>query len=152
MNSRPIAPITTAGPFPRTQASSSTQPASAAKALDNLEDDFALHVPIVAGQAATATRPTRSSGNILKEINEKLSSGFGTYRDAVAVAGNAKDLTGPAADFVTFKFMRDIADSIHDKYGVTPILGNIQQFKSESQLGEIEGIGAAQVPSDRISP
>jgi hypothetical protein len=118
------------------------------KTLDNLEADFALHVPIVLAklyQEETAN-VVRS---ILKEINERLSSGFGTYRDAVASAGNSKDLTGPAAEYVSFKFMRDIADSIGAKFGVTPILGNIQQLKSEAQLAEIEGIGAAEVPGSQ---
>jgi hypothetical protein len=42
--------------------------------------------------------------------------------------------------------LRDIANSIHDKYGVTPILGNIQQLKSSAQLAYVEGIGSASVP------
>jgi hypothetical protein len=132
-------------PVPTTQISSSTQPISGVKALDNIEDDFTIHVPIVLAHLHQQQINTLE-GDILKEINERLSSGFGTYRDAVAVAGNSNNLTGPAADYVSFKFMRDVANSIHDKYGVTPILGNIQQFKSEAQLAEVEGIGGAGAP------
>jgi hypothetical protein len=132
-------------PVPTTRISSSTQPISGVKALDNLEDDFTIHAPIVLSKLYQQQLNTLED-NILKEINERLSSGFGTYRDAIAATGNSKDLTGPAADYVSFKYMRDAADSVHDKFGVTPILGNIQQFKSESQLAEIEGIGGAVVP------
>jgi hypothetical protein len=136
-------------PVATTQPSSSTQPSSGVKALDNLEDDFTLHAPIVLSHLYQQQINTFED-SILRDLNEKLSSGFGTYRDAIAASGNSKNLTGPAADYVSFKFMRDVADSIHDKYGVTPILGNIQQFKSESQLADIEGIGSAEVPSANL--
>lgn len=137
-------------PVPSTQPSSTTQPDSGIKTLDNLADDFTLHAPIVLAKLYQDQTNTLVN-NIIKEINEKLSSGFGIYRDAVAAAGNGSVLTGPATDFEAFTFMRDIADSIRAKYGVAPILGNIQQFKSEAQLTDLEGIGAAQVPSAGIS-
>jgi len=132
-------------PVPTTRIASSTQPISGVKALDGLEDDFTIHAPIVMAKLYQQQVDTLEE-NILREINEKLSSGFGTYRDAVAATGNSGNLTAPAADYVSFKYMRDVADSIAQKYGVTPIIGNIQQYKSEAQLTEIEGIGTAGVP------
>jgi hypothetical protein len=132
-------------PVPTTRIASSTQPISGVKALDGLEDDFTIHAPIVLAKLYQQQVDTLEE-NILREINEKLSSGFGTYRDAVAATGNSGNLTAPAADYVSFKYMRDVADSIAQKYGVTPIIGNIQQYKSEAQLTEIEGIGTAGVP------
>ena len=132
-------------PVPTTRISSSTQPISGVKALDDLADDFTIHAPIVLAKLYQQQVNTLED-NILKEINERLSSGFGTYRDAVAATGNSGNLTGPAADYVSFKYMRDVADSITGKFGVTPILGNIQQYKSEAQLAEIEGIGTAAIP------
>jgi hypothetical protein len=129
-------------PVPSTQTSSTTQPASGVKTLDNVADDFTLHAPIVLHQLQQ--QETEALGRkILSEISEKLSSGYGTYRDAVASAPKGKDPTGPAAEFVTYKFMVDIASSIQAKYGVTPFLGNIQQFKSESQLADIGNISGA---------
>lgn len=132
-------------PVPTTRIAASTQPISGVKALDDLADDFTIHAPIVLAKLYQQEVDTLE-GNILREINEKLSSGFGTYRDAVAATGNSGNLTGPAADYVSFKYMRDVADSIAQKYGVTPIIGNIQQSKSEAQLAEIEGIGTAAIP------
>jgi len=132
-----------AKPVPATQASaSSTQPAESPRTLSNLDDDFALHAPMVREKLYEDQTRTRLQ-DILKEISERLSSGFGIYR--TAVAANNNPLTGDAADFVTFKFMRDVAQSIHDKYGVMPILGNIQQPKSQPQLADLSGIGASEV-------
>ena len=77
---------------------------------------------------------------ILKQITEKLNSGFGSYRDAMA-SGSAKDLKGPAAEYLSYKFIEDLADSIRSQYGVNPILGNVEQLKTADQLSQIEGIG-----------
>jgi hypothetical protein len=106
--------------------------------LDDLKADFALHVPLVLDQLYTDQTKTLRD-DILKEVNSKLTSGFGAYRDAVA--SGAKPDSGPAAEYASFKFMQDLADSIHAKFGVTPILGNIQQYKDIDQLAQLEGIG-----------
>ncbi|MGD0768672.1 MAG: hypothetical protein ABSB42_10835 [Tepidisphaeraceae bacterium] len=121
-----------------THPSSSTQPASDVRKLDNLEDDFALHVPRVLENLYEAQAATLEQ-SVLKQINEKLSGGFGSYRDALAGGGKAD--SAPAQQYVAFKFMQDLAESIRTQFGVTPILGNIQQPKSEVELGDLEGIG-----------
>jgi hypothetical protein len=125
---------------PSSQPSSSTQPASDVRKLDNLEDDFALHVPRVLANLYEAQAATLEQ-NVLKQINEKLSGGYGAYRDALAGGGKAG--AAPAQQYVAFKFMQDLAESIRTQFGVTPILGNIQQPKSEVELGDLEGIGSS---------
>jgi hypothetical protein len=131
-------------PVPTTQGSS---PSTEVKTLPDLEKDFELHAPIVLNKLYGEQFQSLTQ-DILKEINERLSSGFGTYRDAVASAGGSdSNLTGDAAAYVNFKFMHDLADSIQAKFNVTPVIGDIRQFKSESQLSELAGIGITQVPS-----
>lgn len=139
-----------AQPVPATQPSSTTQPADTVKKLPDLEQDFALHAPLVLKKLYDQQFETLRQ-QILKEFNEKLSSGFGTYRDQVTSLGNADHLTGDAAAYVNFKFIHDLADSIQAKDGVTPVVGDIRQFKSESQLADLAGIGASVVPSVNLS-
>jgi hypothetical protein len=133
---------------PSTHPSASTQPATAARKLDDLEADFELHVPLVLTKLYEEQTRTLLQ-TIAKEINEKLSAGFGTYRDAMA--GGGKDTAGPAAQYLSFKFFRDLADSLHAQYGVTPILGDIRQPKSDVELAQIEGIGRSQVASSNMA-
>jgi hypothetical protein len=132
-------PVPDAPLGPSTNPSASTQPASDVRKLDNLEDDFALHVPRVLENLYEAQAITLEQ-NVLKQINEKLSAGYGAYRDALAAGGGKAD-TAPAQQYVAFKFMQDLAKSISTQFGVTPILGNIQQPKSELELADLAGIG-----------
>jgi hypothetical protein len=123
-------------PVPSTQPASTTQPAAPQK-IDDIEQDFALHAPLVLNKLyEDATKALAQ--NAIKDIREKLSSGYGTYRDAVA--GGAAP-TGPAEDYLSFNYLSDLADSVHQKYNLTPILGNIRQPKSEPELTQISGIG-----------
>ncbi|MGD0140346.1 MAG: hypothetical protein ABSD28_15860 [Tepidisphaeraceae bacterium] len=133
---------------PTTHPSASTQPATSARKLDDLEADFELHVPLVLNKLYEEQTRTLLQ-TIAKEIGEKLSAGFGTYRDAIA--GGGKDTAGPAAQYLSFKFFRDLADSLHAQYGVTPILGDIRQPKSDVELAQIEGIGRSQVASSNMA-
>jgi hypothetical protein len=141
-------PVPAAPLGPSTHPSASTQPASGVRKLDDLEADFALHVPLVLTKLYEQQTRTLLQ-NLVKEINEKLSAGFGTYRDAIA--GGGKVPAGPAAQYLSFKFISDLADSLHAQYGVTPILGDIRQPKSDVELSQIEGIGSSQVASSNIS-
>jgi len=127
---------------PSTSPSASTQPTTGARKLDDLEADFELHVPLVLAKLYEEQTKTLMQ-TIVKEISEKLSAGFGAYRDALA--GGGKETTGPAAQYLSFKFFRDLADSLHAQYGVTPILGDIRQPKSDVELTQIEGIGRSQI-------
>ncbi|MGD0389333.1 MAG: hypothetical protein ABSC42_10305 [Tepidisphaeraceae bacterium] len=131
-------PVPAAPLGPSTNPSADTQPASGVRKLDNLEDDFALHVPRVLENLYEAQSVTLEQ-NVLKQINEKLSAGYGAYRDALAGGGKAD--TAPAQQYVAFKFMQDLAVSIRTQFGVTPSLGNIQQPKNEVELADLEGIG-----------
>ncbi len=131
---------------PSTQPSPSNQSEAAPRKVDALDDDFALHADLVLNDLYN--RETQKlQDTILKQISEKMSSGFGSYRDAIAAAGaSAKPATGAAAEYISFKFMQDLAGSIRAQYGITPILGNIEQFKTEEQLAQIPSIGQAVCP------
>ncbi|HEY1922903.1 MAG TPA: hypothetical protein VGG44_09050, partial [Tepidisphaeraceae bacterium] len=77
---------------------------------DNLDDDFALHADLVLDDLYTSETKTLTT-TILKQINEKMSYGFGSYRDALSAAGGAaakgaKLPAGAGADYITFKFMQ----------------------------------------------
>jgi hypothetical protein len=137
-DSRPLAPATQ----PAIKTASANQPTT--RKIDNLDDDFALHADLVLNDLYTR-ETDKLTATILKQINEKMSYGFGSYRDALAAGGasikNGKLPPGPGADYVSFKFMQDLAASIHSQYGITPILGNIQQLKTEDELSQIPGIG-----------
>ncbi|MGD0463974.1 MAG: hypothetical protein ABSB74_15935 [Tepidisphaeraceae bacterium] len=137
---------------PSTQPTPSHQLEAAPRKVENLDDDFVLHADLVLDDLYNR-EAQKLQDTILKQISEKMSSGFGSYRDAIAAAGpaagttrGAKPATGPAAEYVSFKFMQDLAASIRLQYGLTPILGNIQQLKTEEQLAQIPGIGRAVRP------
>ncbi len=140
-DSRPLPPATqpAQGLGPTTHPSSAETSEPAPRKLDNLDDDFALHAPLVLDDLYDRETQTMQDA-ILRQINDKLNSGFGSYRDAIA-GGAAIDPNSPAAQYTSFKFIQDLADSIHSQYGVTPIVGNVQQFKTAQQLSQIEGIG-----------
>jgi hypothetical protein len=108
--------------------------------LDNVQDDFALHVPLVLDDLYDRKTDELQEA-VLKQITEKLNSGFGAYRDAQAANDAAS--TAAIAQFTSIKFIRDLAVSIQSQYGLTPIVGDISQPKTESQLRQIEGIGAS---------
>ncbi|MGD0540736.1 MAG: hypothetical protein ABSB33_04370 [Tepidisphaeraceae bacterium] len=127
---------------PSTQPTPSHQTEAAPRKVDDLDDDFALHADLVLNDLYNR-EAQKLQDTILKQISEKMSWGFGSYRDAIA---SAKPATGAAAEYVSFKFMQDLAGSIRAQYGITPILGNIEQFKTEEQLTQIPGIGRAVCP------
>jgi hypothetical protein len=135
---RPIPETKTPQPIGPTTHPSTQPSLTGVQKLDDLKADFALHVPLVLEQLYQE-ETGKLGADILREIDSKLSSGFGEYRDAVA--SGAKLTAGPAADYISYKFLQDLADSIHTKYGVDPILGNIQQYKDIDQLAQLEGIG-----------
>jgi hypothetical protein len=130
-------------PVASTQPASATQPSQAPVKLDNIGDDFALHADLVLRKLYHEQAQALEQ-SVLKEITEKMSAGYGNYRDAVAASGG-KGLSGAAADYTSYKFIRDLADSIQQKFGVTPLTGSIAQFKSESQLADLQGIGSATI-------
>jgi hypothetical protein len=124
---------------PSTHPSASTQGEPAPRKIENLDDDFALHAPLVLDDLYDQ-ETQKLQDTILRQINEKMSSGYGSYRDALA-SGAAAAAAGPAAQYVSYKFIEDLAASIRSQYGIRPILGNIQQVRSGQQLAQIEGIG-----------
>jgi hypothetical protein len=126
---------------PSTQPAAAHPTEAAPRKVDNVDDDFALHADLVLDDLYNR-EAEKLQETILKDINEKMSSGFGSYRDAIAVAGpGGKPAAGLGADYISFKFMQDLAASIRSQYGITPILGNIEQLKTEEQLAQIPGIG-----------
>jgi len=139
-DSRPVAPSTqptqVAGP---NKPGSATQPESDIRKLDNLDDDFALHAELVLDDLYDQETDTLQS-NILKQITEKMNTGYGLYRDALA-AGGGKAPTGTPADYVSDQFLHDVAASAQSQFGVTPIVGDIKQFKSADELTQLSGIG-----------
>jgi hypothetical protein len=142
-DSRPLAPATQPA-----RVGATNQPTT--RKAENLDDDFALHADLVLSDLYTS-ETEKLTGTILKQISEKMSYGFGSYRDALASAGGAaanpaKLPAGAGADYVTFKFMQDLAASIRTQYGITPILGNIEQLKTEDELSQIPGIGHSMSP------
>ncbi len=129
-------------PLPATQPSSAAQQ-SVPQKLDDVGQDFALHAPLVLDKLYTdATDALMQSA--VNDMSQKLSAGFGTYRDATA-GGAANPTSGPAAEYLTYGFLTSVADSMHAKYGLTPILGNIQQLSTETDLYQIPGIGRSAV-------
>ncbi len=145
-DSRDLPPATQ----PAERLGPSTQPAPlhslepTSRKADNMDDDFALHADLVLNDLYDR-ESEKLLDTILKDINEKMSSGFGSFRDALASHG-PKLTAGPAADYVSYKFMQDLAASIHSQYGITPILGNIEQLKTQEQLAQIPGIGQSFSP------
>ncbi len=144
-DSRPLAPATQ----PAARVGATNQPTT--RKAENLDDDFALHADLVLSDLYTR-ETEKLTATILKQISEKMSYGFGSYRDALASAGGAaanpaKLPPGAGADYVTFKFMQDLAASIRTQYGITPILGNIEQLKTEDELSQIPGIGRSMSPT-----
>ncbi len=129
-------------PLPSTQPSSTAQQPAPQK-LDDVGQDFALHAPLVLDKLYTdATDALMQTA--VNDLSQKLSAGFGTYRDATA-GGAANPTSGPAADYLTYGFLASVGDSIHAKYGLTPILGNIPQLSTETDLYQIPGIGTSAV-------
>jgi hypothetical protein len=128
---------------PGSTTNPSTKPSlSGVQKIEDLKADFALHVQLVLDQLYTQqTRSLRD--DVLKEIDSKLSAGFGTYRDAVA--SGAKPDSGAAGEYTSFKFLDDLAAQVRAKFGVTPITGNIPQYKDIDQLALLDGIGQSGV-------
>jgi hypothetical protein len=144
-DSRPLTPATQ----PVERLGPGNQPTT--RKIENLDDDFALHADLVLTDLYNR-ETDKLAGTILKQINEKMSYGFGSYRDALASAGgaaaanDAKLPAGAGADYISYKFMQDLAASIRSQYGITPIVGNIEQLKTEEQLSQIPGIGHSVIP------
>lgn len=140
-DSQPLPPATQPaqplGPSTRPSPANPSEPAP--RKLDDLDDDFALHAQLVLDELYNRETQTMQD-TVFRQINEKLNSGYGSYRDAIA-SGAANDPKGPAAQYVSYKFIQDLAASIRSQYGVNPILGNIEQLKTAQQLSLLEGIG-----------
>lgn len=108
--------------------------------IDNVQDDFALHAQLVLDDLYD--RKTVELGEaILKQITEKMNSGFGSYRDAQASPDAASSTA--IAQFTSIKFLKDLAASIQSQFGVPLIVGDIAQPKTQFQLRQLEGIGSS---------
>jgi hypothetical protein len=140
-DSQPVAPATQPAPVlgPATHPATADSSEPAPRKIDNLDDDFALHAPLVLD--ALYDRETQTLQDaILRQITERLNSGFGSYRDALA--SGAKD-SATAAQYRSYQFIEDLAATIRSQFNVNPIIGNIQQFKTADALAQTEGIGTA---------
>ncbi|MDP9174222.1 MAG: hypothetical protein M3O30_10205 [Planctomycetota bacterium] len=120
---------------------STTMPASqpTARKLDDLNDDFRLHAQVVL-DALYDQETAKLEQQIVRKMNDAISTGFGVYHDAQIGEGAATQ-TEVAAAYTNFNFFTDLAQSIQSQYGVLPVTVNVDQFKLGSELDGVPGVG-----------
>jgi len=132
----PLSPTTGPSTQPVGAAMPTTEPT--VRKLDDLDADFQLHAPIVLNHLYD--QETQNIGaQILRKISDSMSTGFGTWRDSQS-AGSPTTAPG-AGQFTNYSFLGDLAKSIQKQYGVLPVVGNIDQFKTAQELIDVPEIG-----------
>ena len=112
--------------------------APAARRVDDLDADFALHVPQVLEhlyqQSADALRL-----KLLHQISDALDEGYSAWHDA-QVAGTATQSSG-GVQYTDMGYIENLARTIEQQTGVLPVIGYSDQLKDAKGLLQTEGIG-----------
>ncbi|MGA3068367.1 MAG: hypothetical protein ABSF29_16105 [Tepidisphaeraceae bacterium] len=112
-----------------------TQPT--AQHVDDLDADFALHVPMVLEhlyqQSALALRI-----KLLREISQQMNAGYSAWHDAQ----NAGATTQPgASQYTDISFIQNLGRQLEKESGITPVIGYSDQVKDARILLTAPGIG-----------
>jgi len=137
----PLAPTTGPSTQPAMDASAATTQPLLRK-LDDLDADFQLHAPIVLNHLYD--QETQNLGaQILRKISDSMSTGFGNWRDAQSAGApsTAPTAAATAGPFSNYSFLVNLAQSIQKEFGVLPVVGNIDQFKTAQELIDVPEIG-----------
>jgi hypothetical protein len=139
-DAEPVAPSTE--PSAHNGANATTAPAStepAARKLEDLDADFQLHAQIVLNHLYDEQTQTLG-GQVLRKISDAMGNAFGNWHDAQA-AGGPSSMPSVAGQYTNYSFLVNLAQSIQKDYGVLPVVGNIDQFKSDAELIDVPEIG-----------
>jgi hypothetical protein len=132
-------PISTNGLIPSSGNAPTTQ------RVENLQDDFQIHAQAVVDTLYDhATDDLRDK--VLKDLNDRLSAGFGEYRDQQNAAAANPSSPVPATrpgQYASYEYLASVADSLQQQYGVRASVANIQQMKTAEQLSQMDKIGKA---------
>jgi len=118
-------------------SAATSQPA--ARKLDDLDADFQLHAQVVLNHLYDQ-ETQNLGGQILRKISDSMSNGFGNWHDAQA-AGGPTTIPSAVGQYASYAFIENLARSIQKEFGVLPVYGNIDQFKSAEDLIQVPEIG-----------
>lgn len=142
----PATPVTRRSADPTQPAS--TQATTGIHRLDDLDQDFALHADIVLDDLYDEQTRTME-GNVLKQIADGMSAGFGTWRAAQAASGisttapTTQTTIASGGPYANFQFLTDLAASVQKQTGILPTVGMTDQFRTPEELANIDSIGSA---------
>jgi hypothetical protein len=133
---------------PATRPTSTTQPAAAqAIALQDVQADFRLHLPIVLNHLY-AVRGSQMGHEVIQKISDTLNAGYGTWHDAQAATDGSttNPSTQPASlgsdDYTSMSTLLNLATTIQTNYnGLLPIVGDIKHPQAREDLPNLAGIG-----------
>ncbi|MGA2584467.1 MAG: hypothetical protein ABSG31_14420 [Tepidisphaeraceae bacterium] len=138
-------------PVPATQPSAeldqtmpSTEPTTqmSVKKLDDFDQDFLLHKELVL-EDLYRRAGSELSDKICRKITDAMNQGYGDWHDAEN--SNPTTLPAAAAEFASMDFVTSLSKSIQDQFGILPITGDIDQFKTNAELAALDNIGKTYV-------
>ena len=118
----------------------STEPTTqmSVKKLDDFDQDFLQHKQLVLDDLYRRAASDLSD-KISRKITDAINQGYGDWHDAAN--SNPTTLPAAAAEFASMDFITALSKSIQDQYGILPITGDIDQFKTNAELAAVDNIG-----------
>ncbi len=111
--------------------------------LENVQADWELHASLVL-TSLYEQEANRIEKLVERKISDSLSTGYGSWRDSgggASTNASTEPSTVSSSDYISSQFMFDLAQSIHDQFGVECSCQQTPTVMTADQLQTLPGIG-----------